>query len=504
MQAAGPGSSMSIPRKAMTSMNTQIPLAMAMFLTSIGCGEPIIIIEVSNVPTEATQLIVSPALDGAEGKKQILAAAAQRFWIKFPSSSTGPIHLDISAVDKRNCVLSVATIVEERPSGLRPYSEVQANLSVVSPPKCPDAGNPGSKPPCAQFDISSPHVLMPPTGDSTVAGFGQVLALNGGVLAIAAPASDAGRGAVFLFDNASDGTLSTTASKVLASDGTAGHYFGSSIAIDSQGNNAFIGAPYNKSGSVYWFQRGATGWDEGYAFSSNAAPANALFGSAVSISNELAVIGAPGEDKVYTIVRSSSSVTLDPARTLVGVTGEEFGASLAMVGDLLLVGAPNASPMRRGAVYAYKKLGDTWTKLNTLTWDGTTNYTKFGSSLSFSSELTAIIGAPEVSNNTGGVAVASYSSGSWTITEPKLNGPVLSGGFGFAIGAYGTFAVVGAPNANATEGASYLLDIPSLTPTVLPVPTKTPGTYFGTAVSVSDRLLATSSGRGVSLFNCAR
>src|SRR5262249_44423288 len=86
--------------------------------------------------------------------------------------------------------------------------------------------------------------------------------------------------------------------KLLANDAAAGDFFGSSVALF--GDTAFISARESKtqgslSGSVYVFVRDANGqWQQTQKLIASNGAAGRLFGASLPLTQNFAVIGAPG------------------------------------------------------------------------------------------------------------------------------------------------------------------------------------------------------------------
>ena len=89
-------------------------------------------------------------------------------------------------------------------------------------------------------------------------------------------------------------------SKLTASDGAASDYFGGSVSVS--GDYAVIGADWdddngNNSGSAYVFERdGAGNWSEVQKLTASDGAAGDEFGWSVSISGDYLVIGAYADD----------------------------------------------------------------------------------------------------------------------------------------------------------------------------------------------------------------
>ena len=92
------------------------------------------------------------------------------------------------------------------------------------------------------------------------------------------------------------GTTWTEQQKLTASDGAASDWFGFSVSIS--GDIAIVGAYKDDSGqgSTYVFVRSGTTWTEQQKLTASDGAASDSFGRSVSISGDTAIIGAFGDD----------------------------------------------------------------------------------------------------------------------------------------------------------------------------------------------------------------
>lgn len=267
-----------------------------------------------------------------------------------------------------------------------------------------------------------------------------------------------------------------------ASDGGGYDYFGSSVAIS--GDYAVVGASTKTVGSnsvqgtAYIFVRSGNGWTEQQQFMANDGAGFDRFGSSVAIAGDYAVIGAHGkgingnnsQGAAYVFKRVGSTwsqmqrLTADD-----GATYDEFGRSVAIVDNHVLVGAASKSVSNasgQGAVYVFVRSGNSWTQLQRLTANDGTTGDLFGGSVAASGDY-AIVGASgkTINGNSGqGAAyifVFQRGSGDIWITQQRLIAGDGSSDnkFGASVSLSNAFAVVGAPNktVNATnQGAAYV------------------------------------------------
>ena len=129
-------------------------------------------------------------------------------------------------------------------------------------------------------------------------------------------------------------------------------------------------------------------------------------GVAVAVSGDTAVVGAPEYDPAagsdagaaFVYVRAGGVWTWQATLTAAdGDAYDQFGTAVALSGDTALVGAPwgDADVDGSGAAYVFTRTGSTWTQQQKLDLTGEANFRdKFGDAVALSGD-TAVIGAPE-------------------------------------------------------------------------------------------------------------
>ena len=161
---------------------------------------------------------------------------------------------------------------------------------------------------------------------------------------------DVGRdsGSAYIFKR--DGDAWTEQAKITASDGAADDYFGRSVAIS--GEYVVVGAHGNDdagkyTGSAYIFKRNGDAWAEQAKITASDGAADDHFGRNVAISGEYVVVGAHGNDdagsvsgSAYIFKRNETGWTeQDKITASDGAADDNFGISVAISGDLAVVGA---------------------------------------------------------------------------------------------------------------------------------------------------------------------
>jgi hypothetical protein len=241
-------------------------------------------------------------------------------------------------------------------------------------------------------------------------------------------------------------------------------------------------------------------------------------GESVAIHAGRMAVGSPGEEsagvvRVYSYDDSHWSAVLPKLEN--GRPGARFGASVALGEDWLVVGAPEDGAVREGAAYVYsaKTL-----KLERVLHpaDGRLN-DRFGASVAVDGN-TVVVGAPyaddlKVFYNFGAVYVFDAGSGAQT-AKLRADGKLISGDiqFGTSVAIRGGSIVAGAPGYDVDNkesvGAAYLFarggegwsKIKDLEPG-----NPTPGRQLGKSVAIDDELVAIGApfaGEGAAfLFN---
>ena len=319
--------------------------------------------------------------------------------------------------------------------------------------------------------------------------FGHSVSLSGNVAlvgAYGANSAGADAGAAYLFNWQSDGTWKEV-QKLLASDKQAADHFGSSVSLD--GNRAIVGAFYEDSGGInagaaYLFERQSDGtWKEVQKLQASDRRGGSDFGRSLSLSGNFVIVGAPYQDTgarnagaAYLFERQSEALqtsdgTWKEVQKLQASDRQRsdlFGWSVSISGNLAIVGAPfeDTGGTNAGAAYLFERQGDgTWKEVQKLQAKDRQAHDQFGYSVSISGNR-AIVGA-DIKNSGGTYAGAAYlferlSDGTWKETQ-KVQGHDTQAGdkFGSSVLISGNIVLVGArlENSGGTDaGAAYLFE----------------------------------------------
>lgn len=203
-----------------------------------------------------------------------------------------------------------------------------------------------------------------PSGVEPEDAFGRVIAVQNGTALVSTWGQDSASGAVYVFRRNGRGEWAEEA-RLVASDGQPESIFGS--ALDLDGNRALIGAvgAADGAGAAYLFRYDPArrAWSEEAKLTPRSLGENDQFGAAVVLSGDRAAVAAPGHDgfigTVFTFVRDEESGRWREDGQLLpfdGSRNHRFGSSLAMSDNEVWVGAPGADGFE-GRVYVFR-LGD--------------------------------------------------------------------------------------------------------------------------------------------------
>ena len=325
--------------------------------------------------------------------------------------------------------------------------------------------------------------------------FGYSVAVNGETVVVGAHLddhtdgdgdTDDDEGAAYVFTKPFTGWADMTqTAKLTAFGAAASDEFGISVAVD--GNTVLVGAHQYDSGkgAAYVFTKPYTGWadsNETAKFIASDAAANDEFGISVALDGDTAVIGAYHDDHtddgntignagsayVFTKV---SGVWSQKAKLIAvdGAANDEFGISVAVNGDTVVVGA-RQDDTSNGAAYVFTEVSGVWKHVAKLTADDGAANDEFGISVAVDGD-TIVVGAHQDDDN-GDLSGSAYvftrdSAGGWRQRD-KLTASDGEAGdrYGYSVGVSGDTVVVGAYSDDRNEantGAAYFLRIPGWT-----------------------------------------
>lgn len=289
-------------------------------------------------------------------------------------------------------------------------------------------------------------------------GFGWSVSLDGDTVLIGAQGDQASRGAVYVFTCA--GTTWTHEATLTASDGQSSDGFGCAVSL--KGDTALIGAPGDDStrGAAYVFTRSGTSWTEHEKLVAFDGEADDWFGSSVSLDGDTLLIGSLGDDssRGAAYVFTYSGTTWTQEAKLVASDGayeDRFGCSVSLQGDRAVLGAP-AAENYCGAAYIFTRTAATWTEQAKLAASDGSYQDYFGWSVSLDG-ATAVVGAPGDDYYQGAAYVYIQSGTSWTEHEKLVaSDGVVDNWFGCSVSLAGDTLAVGAQAHDFYHGAAYV------------------------------------------------
>ena len=272
--------------------------------------------------------------------------------------------------------------------------------------------------------------------------------------------------------------------KLTAWDGEGSVYLGTSVSIS--GDTIVVGAPGadgndSQSGSAYVFVKPAGGWATTDVFDAKLTASDGAFsddfGDSVAVSGDTVVVGAVDTDgndsdsgSAYVFVKPAGGwpVFLNEDAKLTasdGEKGDRFGTSVAVSGDTVVVGAPwddNDNGRSSGSVYVFVKPVGGWADSiyedAKLTASDGERSDEFGYSVAVSGD-TIVVGARDDDNH-GSAYVFVKPGGGWSVSSEenaKLTALDVANGdhFGYSVSISGDTIAVGATGDDSERGSAY-------------------------------------------------
>jgi len=234
--------------------------------------------------------------------------------------------------------------------------------------------------------------------------------ISGETIVVGARGHDVGangaQGSAYVFVR--NGTVWSEQQQLTASDGAANDFFGASVAISGETIVASIkdddvGAN-DAQGSAYVFVRAGAVWSEQQKLTASDGAAGDFFGTSVAISGETIVVGALGDDiganadqgSAYVFVRNGTVWNEQQQLTASdGAFIDNFGQAVGISGETVVVGAHNddiGGISNQGSAYVFVRAGAVWSQQQKLTASDGTEADRFGFSVGISGE-TIVVGA---------------------------------------------------------------------------------------------------------------
>jgi hypothetical protein len=310
--------------------------------------------------------------------------------------------------------------------------------------------------------------------------FGDSVSISGDGALIGAWGANEDIGSAYVFRW--DGTDWEQEERLLASDGAIDDYFGASVSLSA--NVAIVGAygdddKGSHSGSAYVFRWDGTDWEQEQKLLASDGAAFDGFGGSVSISGNVALVGAPGDDdnghgtgSAY-VFRWNGAKWVQEQKLVAsdGAHGDTAGGSVSISGDVALVGADGDDDNGdgSGSAYVFRWNGAKWVQEQKLLASDGDADDEFGESVSINGAV-ALVGAPK--DDDGSAYVFRWNGTKW-VQEQKLVASDCDRGymFGKSVSTSGALALVGS---NCDSAYVFALDsqrrtmtLPVITPLLL-------------------------------------
>ena len=247
-------------------------------------------------------------------------------------------------------------------------------------------------------------------------------------------------GAAYLFLRF--GTQWIETQKLHASDGGMFDDFGWSVSIS--GDDVVVGAMQDSaanvsaSGSAYIFERVGTTWIETAKIWASDLGLQEEFGWSVAATTNRVVVGARndahagfGSGSAYVFDNNAGTWTQTAKLTAIGaLSGDSFGGSVSIDGDVALVGATgaDAAGSNAGAAYVFQNFGGVWSQVTMLTANDALTNDRFGTSVVLGGNR-IVVGATShdhgISNSGAAYVFEDFGLG-WTQTH-ELRAPDAQG-----------------------------------------------------------------------------
>jgi cysteine-rich repeat protein len=330
-------------------------------------------------------------------------------------------------------------------------------------------------------NLGTVHFLVPSTG-SAYSNFGSSVAIEGNVAIVGAFKDNTyGNydGAVYIFGF--DG-IGWNEEQAIYGPSDSYNYFGRDVSID--GDSFVVGSnrgDYDENsnvGVVYYYEFNGNIWEEVATLTASVMEANSDFGTSVDIDGNVIVVGAPGKEvngnnnagAVYVFRWNGFLWQEEDILTGSDIdSGDDFGYSVAVEDDLIVVGAPDDdSGYNDGNAYVFRYDEANWIQeARLLNNHGNTN-DKMGFSIGIENSVVFVgeTQGDKSQSNTGIVNVYEFDGSNWNEVQELEPSDGVGGSdgageeFGHDVSAFGDIVLVGSRKMNnngvTTAGAGYI------------------------------------------------
>ena len=289
--------------------------------------------------------------------------------------------------------------------------------------------------------------------------FGWSVGISGDRVVVGARSKNSSTGAAYTFERNQGGADNWGEAQILtASDAAASDQLGFAVGISGDTVLAGASGKNASTGAAYLFTNQCGQWTEIKKPAASDAEPQDRFGQAVAISGDTMVVGAFLKGAAYIFERNQGGPDnwgevkkLLPSE---GPPSQQFGISVALGGDTVVVGA-NGKDTSTGAAYLFRRNqggANNWGEVKILTASDAAMFDQFGCAVGISGD-TVVAGARFKNEARGAAYIFERNQGgadNWGEVKKLTSGfPAVDDQFGFAVSLSGDTVAVAA---NATDG----------------------------------------------------
>lgn len=323
--------------------------------------------------------------------------------------------------------------------------------------------------------------------------FGSSVAIDNDTIIVGAVGSDGtdendiaapDMGAAYVFTR--NGDQWDQQAKIEPEDGIEDDNFGNAVAI--VGERVVVAASakdfgdIEDAGKVYSYYRSGTKWYQAQSVAAPKTSKDSFFGSSLDYDGQRLVVGAQSVNDtgaVFVFYRVGSTWTQEAA---IGPEddhpGDNFGASVSIDGETIVVGAPFADPdlgsgeiTNAGAAYVFHKRPSGWYQQARLVSEGAMAFDHFGQAVEID-DTTILVGANSQDYYTilrsGAAHIFRRQEGEWQFQSQVISGePYYGADFGRSLSLIGEMIIIGEPG-TSTQFEAGMVHIYSLEAGILP------------------------------------
>jgi hypothetical protein len=247
--------------------------------------------------------------------------------------------------------------------------------------------------------------------------FGSSFGASASTLVVAAPQADitelSAPGVAYVFGATTGGWILEAE---LHSYPTTESNFATSVAASTDA--IVVGSATDQgTGAAYVYTRSGGTWTEAAQLTPDGTDF-VEFGQTVAFDGDRIAVGAPFDSKVYLYTGSGSDWPEEAVLVAsTGVTGDNFGGSLALSGDTLVVGASDANDnnnISAGLAFVFVNDGSGWVQQAVLRSPSPLTYAGFGASVATRGNTT-VVGTLATSEGMQHFHVFARSGATWTL-----------------------------------------------------------------------------------------